>query len=104
MGIGVYVSGVDEALVDAVAFAVDRDEGMWLAPSPDQARVVLAEPAVLPRVRMPGSGALVVLASADQIGAARAALRAGADGIVSWPQDEHALGVRLHEAAARKIA
>ncbi len=102
MTVGVHVLADDVRLLELVTDAIERSDDAYVATSAEQAHVVLAQPSLLPRAR--GSAAIVVLATGSPIAAARAAMDAGADGIVCWPDDEQVLGLRLAEAAGRRVA
>jgi Flp pilus assembly CpaE family ATPase len=104
MALGVYVLGDDVSVVESVTLAIERSEDVFVAPTMDRAEVVLASPGALASRSPPAEAALVVLADADLLASARAAIARSAHGILGWPAEAHGLSLRLREAAARRRA
>jgi Flp pilus assembly CpaE family ATPase len=104
MALGVYVLGDDVSVVESVTLAIERSEDVFVAPTMDRAEVVLAAPGALASRSPPDGAALVVLADADPLASARAAIARSAHGILGWPEEAHELSLRLREAAARRRA
>jgi hypothetical protein len=104
MSVGVAVVHDDVRVLDEVAHALDRTEGVHLAGLGDHedADVVLAGGEGLKTLR-PGAAGVVVLSTGDPLVDARAGFALGAAGLMRWPEDVADLG-RLVAAAASSRA
>lgn len=101
MSIGVSVLHEDALVLDDLAYALGRCEGLHLAGLGEvrDADVVLSSAKFLDAARSGATRGLVVLSCADPLADARAGFDAGARGLLRWPDDAADLP-RLVAAAA----
>ncbi len=97
--VGVSVLHEDASVLDDVAYAIERCDGIHLAAlsAVRGEGVILASPLSFPRA--PGSSSLVVLSTGDPLADARAGFAANARGFVRWPDDAGNLGAIVASAA-----